>query len=190
MTFLSGISDWCRGRSPWIRLPLLLFVGYAAGRHLQDSDYCSIVGALDLGIHELGHFLFMPGGEFLGILGGSLTQCLLPVIGMVNFWRQDDWFAIDLCFGWLALNLFETATYAADAQAMELPLLTPFGGEAIHDWNFLLDRLGILGHCGQIAGGLSIAGALMAAFCLAWGGWMLWQMWRRPGTVAQSGDPH
>jgi hypothetical protein len=38
------------------------------------------------------------------------------------------------------------ATYAGDAVAMRLPLVTPGGGHPIHDWNYVLGALGWLRH--------------------------------------------
>jgi hypothetical protein len=44
-----------------------------------------------LPIHEAGHVLFMPFGDFMGILGGSLFQLLLPSgIGIAFFWINKD----------------------------------------------------------------------------------------------------
>ena len=34
------------------------------------------------------------------------------------FWKQRDLFAIAVAFAWLGTNLFEVATYAADARTM------------------------------------------------------------------------
>jgi len=58
------------------------------------------------------------------------------------------------------------ARYMADAQAMALPLV---GGE-IHDWNWLLSRIGLLSHCGGLAtlthllGSAVIVASLYGAF--------------------------
>ena len=61
--------------------------------------------------------------------------------------QQRDVFAVAFAWGWLATNLFEVATYAGDAVAMSLPLVTPGGGHAIHDWNYVLGAWG----CGVFA---------------------------------------
>ena len=35
--------------------------------------------------HEAGHIIFSPFGEFMMILGGSLGQCLMPMIVIYTF---------------------------------------------------------------------------------------------------------
>ncbi len=168
--------EWCKGRNWWIRLPLLLFFIYVFIRHLQDPLYKSIIGWLNLGTHELGHVIFMPFGQFLYFLGGSLTQCLVPVIGMINFYKQRDFFAIAICFGWLSTNIFEVATYVGDARAQSLPLVG-FGMEPpIHDWNYLLGRFNLISQCQQIANILRLLAVVFMFMCLILGFIMLWQM--------------
>lgn len=44
---------------------------------------------LNLGIHELGHMLFRPAGEFLCIAGGTILQLLIPIISVFMFVRQQ-----------------------------------------------------------------------------------------------------
>lgn len=73
--------------------------------------------ALDFGIHELGHIIFAPLGEFMRKLGGSLFQCLFPLLWVIGFLQKRWYFAASMCLCWLGLNLFDIATYAADARA-------------------------------------------------------------------------
>jgi len=180
MNYISKIyieaMEWCKGRNWWIRLPLLLFFAYVFIRHLQDPMYKSIIGWLNLGVHELGHVIFMPFGKFLYFLGGSLTQCLVPVLGMINFYKQRDFFAIAICFGWLSTNFFEVATYVADAKAQSLPLVG-FGLEPpIHDWHYLLGRMNLINQCQQIAGILRLFAVVFMFICFILGFLMLWRM--------------
>lgn len=42
---------WCQGRSPLFRAPQLLWMAHVGIRHLFDSDYTSVIGALNLAIH-------------------------------------------------------------------------------------------------------------------------------------------
>jgi len=58
--------------------------------------------------------------------------------------RQRDWFGITVAAAWLASSLFGLAAYVGDARAMELPLVG-LVSDPIHDWNWMLSRLGILG---------------------------------------------
>ncbi len=136
-----------------------------------------MIKGLNLGIHELGHILFGPLGQFMSIAGGSIFQCLVPMIGMVMFVRQRDPFAVCFAFGWLGTNLFDVATYVADARSMELPLVSPFAGEEIlHDWNWLLEHTGLLAQDQSIATMLRLAAHASFALGTLGGGWVLWRM--------------
>ena len=175
-------ETWCRGRLWWARLPLLAWFAWILIHAWGDPLYQPLFKGLDLGIHELGHYLFKPFGRFLEILGGSLTQCLAPLLSMVMFRRQGDFFAISVCFGWLSANLFDVATYAGDARAMDLPLVRPGGGEVIHDWNYLLGHMGMLHQDATVAFLMRAAATLSMLVCLAGGAWLTWRMFRNSGS--------
>ncbi len=186
---LSWIDECAAGKLWWPRLPLLVWMAWIWFHHATAPDYQPLLKGLNLGIHELGHMVFAPFGQFLTIAGGTILQCLVPVVGMAMFARQRDPFAILFAFGWLGTNLFDVATYAADARAMELPLVSPFAGdEILHDWNWLLDDLGWLAHDQAIAGMFRFEGHLCFALCLAGGAWTLWRMGVR-GSEGCDGGP-
>lgn len=187
--FYARVAAWAQGKNWYWRLPLLLLFGYFFFRHLTDPFYSSVIGALNLGIHELGHFVFGLLGEFMGVAGGTLFQILIPIAGMVNFSRQEDYFSVTLCFGWLSTNFFEISRYVADARVLELPLVTPFGGgTVVHDWNFMLAELGILDYNMQVASVIKSLAAASMVLCLAAGGWVIWLMARKAaGTTADEG---
>lgn len=168
---------WSAGKAWWWRLPLLLWFGYILVLHIKDPRYTSILGSLNLGIHELGHLLFGWAGQTASLLGGTFTQLAAPFLGIWNFLRQDDYFACSLCLGWLSTNLFNVSGYIADARTMELPLVAPFGvASVIHDWNFLLEKFGLLSYDHAIAGAVWFLAILSMLGCLIAGGWLLWQM--------------
>ncbi|MCK9603901.1 MAG: hypothetical protein M0R66_06065 [Candidatus Omnitrophica bacterium] len=168
--------DWCKGKNWQWRLLILAWFAYVLFRHLNDPMYNSILGALNLGIHELGHFVFGFFGNFLGVLGGTLLQCFVPVLSVANFYRQRDFFAIALSFGWLSTNFFDVARYIADARAMELPLVSPFGMGVIHDWNHLLGRMGLLEYDHMFSFSIKVLAVISMLACLVAGGWLIWQM--------------
>jgi hypothetical protein len=177
----SEAIEWCRGRGWKWRLLLLIWFGYILYRHLSNPMYTSIIGGLNLGIHELGHMLFSFFGEFIGIAGGTIVQLLLPVFGVVNFYRQRDFFAIALCFGWLSTNLFNVSVYVSDARSMELPLVAVYGNEnTLHDWNYLLSKLGILQFDSSLAFLIKSCAVLAMLICFFLGGWLLLQMKKNP----------
>ena len=161
------IDAWCAARRWWTRAPALAFFLWIWAHHAGNPMYRSVFGGLNLGIHELGHYVFGPFGDVIGALGGSLMQCLVPVLGMGMFLRQRDWFAVAFAWGWLATNFFEVSVYAADAVAMRLPLVTPGGGHPIHDWNYVLGAMGWLRYTERVAAMIGLAGHLSMLACLA-----------------------
>ena len=80
-------------------------------------------------------------GEFLAVLGGSLTQVLMPVIATVAFVRTRQWSSAAVTLFWSGQAFTDVAIYAADGRAKALPLLAE---GLIHDWNYILGRLGLL----------------------------------------------
>ena len=92
--FLSAAREWAAGRSATLRLLLWGYFVYAFVRHLGDPLYKSLFGALNLGVHELGHVIFSPFGQFLSIAAGSFVQCLVPGVSFFMFYRQRDFFAV------------------------------------------------------------------------------------------------
>jgi hypothetical protein len=97
---------------------------------------------VDLVFHEAGHVFFAFLGEFIGILGGSLMQVLIPA-GIVAYfvWHRQPYSAAVTLF-WVAQSLFNVSVYVKDARAQALPLLG--GEETLHDWHYILGRLGLL----------------------------------------------
>ncbi len=139
------------------------------------SDYFK---GINLGFHEMGHMVFAPFGQFMAIAGGSLFQCLVPLLSTLMFLRQRDYFGIAFCFGWLSTNLFDVALYAGDARKLELPLVTPFkgGDEIIHDWNYLLDKLNMLQYDYVFANGLRLLAVLSTLTFFVFGSWLIYNM--------------
>jgi hypothetical protein len=171
------VLEWCHGRIWYARLPFLLYFAYVLVRHLHDPIYNSVLGGLNLGIHELGHVVFSPFGQFLQIAGGTFLQCLIPIAGMINFYVQKDFFSITLCFGWLSTNFFHIATYISDTYDKALPYVAIGGaGEAVHDWEYLLSEFGLLGSYQQVAWCMRAIAVMLMLVCLGSGLWLSWQM--------------
>lgn len=188
-SWLDAPRAWAHGRLWWARVPALLWAAWTWAHHLGDPLWSGIAKGLNLALHEAGHALFLWFGEWSTVAGGSLFQCLCPLIAMEVLRRQDDWFGISFCFAWLGTNLYDVATYAADARALELPLVTPFGGgegECIHDWNWMLDNLGWLEHDQAIAGLLRLLGSASFLAFLIGGSWLVREMWRTRPRISAS----
>ena len=114
----------------------------------------SLMDLVDLPIHETGHFVFAPLGEFMGFAGGSLFQIIMPAAFVGYFiWKQSYYSAAIVLF-WVGQSILNVFVYAQDAVTMLLPLV----GGGIHDWNWMLERLGWLSYTKSIAGMIRLAG--------------------------------
>ena len=131
-------------------------------------------------IHEFGHILFMPFGEFMHNLGGALFQILLPLIfGGVLLFKNRDPFAAAVTLWWAAVAVIDTAPYVYDAAHPQLMLLTGrTGDEGAHDFIDVLGDLGLLHRAQPIGRGVHAFGLLMMLAALTWGGYILWRQYR------------
>ena len=170
-------SAWCRGKNGFLRLPLLLWFGYVLIKTLRDPSYCNLLWPLNLGFHEAGHLLFSYCGKFLGMLGGTLLEGLVPMIGAYYFYRRRDFFAIALCFGWLSTALLSIARYVDDARTTVIPLVSlSWDSEVTHDWNYLLYQWGLLQHDHTIAFLFRSLAVGSMMICLGFGLWLVSRM--------------
>ncbi|MCC6900801.1 MAG: hypothetical protein IT377_17615 [Polyangiaceae bacterium] len=175
---IDDARDWSDSRSPWARLPLLLYLVYAGVRHLFDPMYRSWFGGLTLVLHELGHLLFSAFGQTLMLLGGSLTQLAAPTLVAVYLLLfQRDWFGLSVGVSWLSFSTFELATYVDDANKNQLALVG-MGDKVLHDWDTLLTQWHLLNHCGTFAFALRALATLAMVAAFALGGWLLYRMAR------------
>ncbi|MEM7516968.1 MAG: hypothetical protein AAF368_08610 [Planctomycetota bacterium] len=170
---IAEIQEWCEGRS-WVpRALFLLWFAYLGVRYVIDPTASTIFDGLNLGIHEAGHLVFGFGPEVLEAAGGTILQLAAPIGSAVMFARQPDWFALPICGAWLATNLYGVATYVGDARAQALQLVTVGGGEAQHDWTYLLGRFGMLGSDTSIAAFLRVLAFGTMWLSIGAGIWML-----------------
>jgi hypothetical protein len=177
-TFLAESRDWAAGRSWMVRAPLVLYLGYALFRHITDSDYGSIFSALSLGLHELGHLVFGFLPFFLVALAGSAVEVIVPLLGMAMFLRQPDFFGIGVLGCWLSFNLFGIGRYIADSRAQQGVYVTVGGGDAQHDWEYILDSLGLLQADVAIGGMVKLLAAVVGAASMAYCVWLMVVMFR------------
>jgi len=172
------IDAWCAACTWWIRLPVLGLILHQSFRQIENQYGDVLFSALDFGIHELGHVLFMPLGEFMSVLGGSFWQLAAPVISAVMFLRQRDYFAISVCSMWLGVSLYRMALYMEDARTMSLPLVSVGGGEAWHDWNYIFTDLRMLQWDWRIGHLTRDAGEFFLIFAVISGTWLVWRMFK------------
>jgi hypothetical protein len=135
-------------------------------------------------IHEFGHVLFMPFGEFLMLLGGSLFQVTLPLIfAGIFLLKNRDPFAASVMLWWSAVAVMDVAPYMYDAAQPQHVLLTGRTGDTgAHDFIDVLYDLGLLKQAravGYVAHAFGVA-MLVAAF--AWGAYILYRQCQNRGA--------
>ncbi|MBH1976099.1 MAG: hypothetical protein I8H95_07190 [Rhodocyclales bacterium] len=164
-----------------VLLGLAVWGAYLMTRDVTDGEvFQSFMHNILLPIHEAGHVLFMPFGEFLTIAGGSLFQVLLPLAIGVAFLRKNrDPFGAAVCLWWAGISLIDLAPYIYDALHPQLTLLGGHTGEdGPHDWIYLFETLGGLQHAQAWGRFVRMVGALLAMGALGWAGLVLRRAYR------------
>jgi hypothetical protein len=156
-------------------LAVLLFAAWV-WRYILEPE--TILHGSILIFHEAGHILFMPFGEFMMVLGGSLFQLLLPLFLIGYFVWRRDFFAACFAALYLAASLDNLSRYIADARAGELPLL---GGErSNHDWTYLLIEMRRLDSDIAIGRFVHNCAVMLLWLALPAGLWLAWQQDAQP----------
>ena len=116
---LLGTAAWCLAMT-WC---------FVAGRPVP------LLGLVDLGFHELGHFLtYVLPWELVTAAMGSVAQIAVP-LGCAAYFlvARSERLAAAVCLAWTATSAWGVHRYVADAPYERLPLI---GGD--HDWAFIL----------------------------------------------------
>ncbi len=147
------------------RLALTMALAVYGVMILSHPESYRLLDHVDLAIHETGHLVFAPFGEFMGFLGGTLFQLIMPAAFVFHFVYQGDRHAASIPLWWFAQNLWNVSIYVQDARSQLLPLVG--GGQ--HDWRYLLGRTDLLLHDQEIARAIHLAGVLIFACSVFWG---------------------
>ncbi len=132
------------------RVPRLRFFG---ARGISFIDNANLV------VHEGGHNLFRWFGPTLCLWGGTLLQWAVPFLLAVYFFTQREITGFVFCLFFFFENWLYTATYMADARAMELPLVTTGDPDFVeHDFNAIFSTLGVLAYDTRIAAVVRLLG--------------------------------
>ena len=159
---------------------MLAYLAYVSCRTLTDSEFWNIFAGITLVVHESGHVIFSPFGEMLEVAGGSIMQIATPLIAAALFLRQREYFGISVALAWLSMSFANLATYIGDARSQDLPLVSMGSGDPIHDWHFILGRLGMLGDDHALARFMLFLGALSLIAAVSLGAWLCAAMRRLP----------
>jgi len=157
------------------------------------SDYFAqtFLHGANLAFHEAGHVIFSFFGRFLGVLGGTLGQIVMPLICMGTFLFYRNPFAASVALWWTGQNFMDLAPYINDARSLQLPLI---GGNIgsdnpdFHDWHYLLRDMGWLKYDHTLALFSNHTGVLLMTISFVWGGYLLYHQYNaiRSGNVSSA----
>ncbi len=93
-----------------------------------------LLALVDLGFHELGHFVTYVLSDIVTAMMGSIAQVLVP-LGLAAYFlvMRRDVLGGGVCLAWAATSAQNASVYIADAPYQQLELI---GGQ--HDWAFVL----------------------------------------------------
>ncbi len=141
-----------------------------------------ILSRVNLVFHEAGHIIFQVLGRFMGTLGGSLLQVLVPLICLVTFLtRHLNPFGASVTLWWAGQSLVDLAPYINDARAQRMILLGGVTGRDVpgyHDWNNILTQLGLLSWDHTLARFAHLSGSVFIVLSLIWGAYLLWRQYQ------------
>jgi hypothetical protein len=151
----------------------------------SGASWNGFMHGVNLVFHEAGHVLMMPFGQFMHVLGGTVGQLAMPMAACIALIvTRNDTVGASVALWWFGQSLTDCAPYIADARKLELPLLG--GGTGAeregHDWEYLLNTLGLAEHDILLGNLARLAGGVTMLLAVAWGGWMLWQAAQARGT--------
>ena len=128
-----------------------------------DPMQGSFLDNVDLPVHETGHLIFRPFGEFLGVAGGSLFQVILPAVFVGYFVWNEKYYSAAIVLFWVGQSILNVFVYAADAVVMQLVLTSGLTGSegSFHDWNYMLTHAGLIGSTKTVAGIIRSIGTLV-----------------------------
>jgi hypothetical protein len=170
LDYLQSVLD-----RPWKPLPrpailawlvfYVMFLGYAYSKH----GGFLFIDTANLIVHEGGHNLFRWFGPTLCLWGGTLLQWFVPFLLALYFFSERQSAGFVFCLFFFFENWLYTATYMADARAMELPLVTTGDPEfAEHDFHAIFSSLGVLDYDTKIGMVVRTLGWCGMLACVAW----------------------
>lgn len=168
-----------RGGGLLVLLWLALLI-VSRGLTPSTGGVLAFVHLIDLVFHEAGHVIFGILGRFMGMLGGSLNQVLIPAVCTGYFlWHRQPAAAAVMLF-WTGESLVDVAIYVADGRDMALPLLAE---GLVHDWNWILSELSLRNHAPALGRIVFVAGVSVLAAAVALLAADAWRVAGRPGSA-------
>jgi hypothetical protein len=170
LEYLESFFDkpWKPVSRPELAAWLIFYLGFMVYAFRAHGEFLFIDSA-NLVVHEGGHNLFAWFGATLCLWGGTILQWLVPFLLAIYFFSQRQVAGFVFSAFFFFENWLYTATYMADARAMDLPLVTTGDPDFVeHDFHAIFTSLGVLDHDTQIAAAVRLLGWCGMLACVAW----------------------
>ena len=171
---LTGASDDWKPLQRWAIVAWLAFYAWFLVYAFRAHGGYLFIDNANLVVHEGGHPLFGWFGRIPCLWGGTILQWAVPFMLACFFFYERQIAGFVFCLFFFFENWLYTATYMADARAMELPLVTTGDPEfAEHDWHAIFTSLGVLDYDTRIAAVVRLLGWCGMIGCVIWLAWQL-----------------
>jgi hypothetical protein len=155
---------------PWLPIPRYAGLSWLLAYSLfllhafRDTSGFLFPDLVNLMIHEAGHLFFSGGGHTLMLLGGTLSELLVPLLCALYFYFHGQTYGFTFSTFWFFENFLYIGTYMKDARANALPLIN----SEIGDWTILFGRWGLLSFDLKIGQFVRTVGWLGMCATVAW----------------------
>jgi hypothetical protein len=158
---LLGFAAWS-----WVLIRLDVPAGEMAGSFIHRPL---------LIFHEAGHVVFRVLGEWMGVLGGTLGQLVMPlVLAGALLVKNRDTFGGAIGLWLFGVSVLDVAPYMYDALDPQMTLLGGgTGRDSMHDWIYLFESMNALARSQAIGRTTHALGAVVVLLALAWAAWIL-----------------
>ncbi len=124
-----------------------------------------LLDTVTLIIHEAGHFFFSFFGRLLYMMGGTIFQVIFPLFLAGWVWYNYRPWTFFMLY-WVGHSLVNGSVYIADAQKMQLQLISK---GALHDWYYIFQSFNALGAADEVAGIVYFSGVVVMIMALSHG---------------------
>lgn len=126
----------------------LILIPFVIWLIINGGKFIIILDHFNLLLHEGGHGILRPFGDFIYTLGGTLMQIIIPSLFILFYYSKNITAGAQISLVWLGQNLLNISVYAGDAMTRKLPLLG--GNKVYHDWTHLLNMTNLILYADEV----------------------------------------
>ena len=160
LNYLDNLRSSARGKNWALNAIPATLLGWTFMSYALRPDMIGVLDYVSVFVHRMGHTIWGTLMSNTGYyMGGIFFQLMIPLALVEFFRRRSNPFHTAVACGFLCTNFLWLSRYVEGAQDGTFP--RGLGQELLHDWQFILETLGMLQFSGNIAW-LMHAGAMLA----------------------------